>query len=86
MNLQFFQMLAVISGSIVAFGTAVYGVWKIFRRLVYITDAVQQLHPGDLTNGRSVADKVNTMGIQMNRLEERMVRVERKVDDKGGSA
>lgn len=86
MALSFFQALAVISGSIVAFSTLVYGAWRIFKRLVYITDAVQQLHPGDLTNGRSVADKVNGIDYKLNRLEERMVRVERKVDDKGGSA
>lgn len=78
MSIHFFQMLAIVSGAILTFSALLYAAWRFFRRIVYIADAVEQLHPG--AGGKSIADKVNGISIKMDRLEERMARVEHKVE------
>lgn len=78
MSLYFFQVVAIISGAFVAFGGLLYGLWRLIRKIVYIADAVQQLHPG---SGKSVADKIDSINFKVSRLEERIARLERKFEN-----
>lgn len=78
MTIHFFQMVAIVCGAILTFSALMYGAWKFIRTIVFIAEAVQQLHPD--AGGRSITDKVNVINIKMDRLEERMARVEHKVE------
>lgn len=56
MTMDIIKNIGAVSASFMAVATLVGGVWWVVRRLVRISDAVQQLRPN---GGSSLADKVN---------------------------
>jgi hypothetical protein len=62
MTVELIKTIGAVCASLMAIATLCGGIWWLVRRVVKITDAVQQLRPN---GGSSIADKVNKISTNM---------------------
>lgn len=77
MTVELIKTIGAVCASLMAIATLCGGVWWLVRRVVRISDAVQQLRPN---GGSSLADKVNHISKTMDTISTNVSTLTARVD------